>query len=567
MPTIRERVARFIEGPQKVDDERTEMAELADALLQAYQEGPFLLPPAELKRQLMEQYDTQTVQDLIDNMLWERFGAGYQTELESQRQRAVADGRRMWLVSILGQWIIRLWTYYGVGESLEVIPLDEKYKDGENAATVVWDEFWKADRNKPVLATERIHDISNLLLVTGNRFFAFFISDQDGESTIRRVKPEEITDIVTLPDDAATPCFYKRQWMANSTTRTEYYADWRWWFEKSDKEKEYLAPLKVKDKDAEVATRDGTVVVMLHVPFEQKDENSLFGWPLLAPAGTPWIRSHRQYFEARLAVARAVASYVRRRQVKGGSRAVDAVRMALQSGLQRGASSETNPPPVAGSEDIHNQAIQTTDLPLRTGAGDAKSDGEMFSWMAGLSGGIYPHYLGLGDAYRLATATAMEKPMQMQFSLYRNRLNAMFRDMVRIVLQAKERFGRGIKYETYEARIAADRLVELDLKLIVQSVGELFRDVVNPMLTAGEVPDDTLTNVMVFALQSVLSAMGAEDVNDMVNAEQFEQHAVEKEERREELERQMNQGDGDDEDEDSEEEVGGMRTCPSRTRT
>ena len=28
--------------------------------------------------------------------------------------------------------------------------------------------------------------------------------------------------------------------------------------------------------------------------------------------------------------------------------------------------------------------------------------------MAGLGGGVYPHWMGAGDAYRLATATSME---------------------------------------------------------------------------------------------------------------------------------------------------------------
>ncbi|GAG21012.1 unnamed protein product, partial [marine sediment metagenome] len=262
--------------------------------------------------------------------------------------------------------------------------------------------------------------------------------------------------------------------------------------------------------------RKGTEVCMQHAPFEQKDETSLYGWPLLAPAGTPWLRSHRQFFENRLAVSRAVASYVRRRTTPTGSRGVDYIRSRLASTLQTGGALETNPPPVAASEDITNKAVETTDLPMRTGASDAKTDGEMFSWIAGLSGGVYPHYLGLGDSYRLATAQSMEKPMFMQFSLYRNRLNAIWRDMVRIVLQAQERYNKQ-KYETYEAHIAADRLVEADLEGISTAVGTTFRDVINPQVLAGTIPDETVENMTVYGLQSVLHSIGAEDVQEMVN--------------------------------------------------
>ena len=514
MPTLRERAARLFAGPATFDAEREQIQHLTEALLVAYQEGPYLLPPAELERQLREQYDSEYVADLVDRLQWEQFG-GYQPGMEDQRLRAVNDSKRMWLYSVVAQWIVRLWTYYAVGESIEVIPTDDSYpEDSDKSAGVVWKEFWEADRNSPVLATEKLHDISNMLLVTGNRFFAFFIAELDGETTIRRVKPSEIVEIVRHPDDDSVPLFYKRQWLENATQRVAYYPDWRWWFDAS-------YDTDALPKGSLVVERNKTGVCMLHSPFEQKDEDSLFGWPLLAPAGTPWLRSHRQFMENRLAVSRAVASYVRRREVKGGSRAVDAVRSMLMSSLQGGASTETNPPPVAGSEDIHNQAVSTTDLPMRTGASDAKTDGEMFSWMAGLSGGVFPHYLGLGDSYRLATATSMEKPMFMQFSLYRNRLSAIFRDMVRIVLQAKEKYG-SVQYETYEARIAADRLIELDLPMLSTAAAAMFRDVINPQLVMGTIPDEMRDNATVYTIQSVLQAMGAEDVDDMVNMEQYE---------------------------------------------
>ena len=514
MPTLRERAARLLTGPTKVDAEREQITELANALLAAYQEGPYILPPEELQRQLMEQYDSEYVLDLVDRLQWEQFG-GYQSGMEDQRIRAVNDSKRMWLYSVVAQWIIRLWTYYAVGESIEVIPTDDSYpEENEKSAGMVWDEFWTADRNSPVLATEKLHDISNMLLVTGNRFFAFFIAELDGETTIRRVKPMEIVDIIRHPDDDSVALFYKRQWLEKSAQQTAYYPDWRWWFD--DKYNTDALPTGVQ-----VVERARTGVCMLHSPFEQKDEDSLFGWPLLAPAGTPWLRSHRQFFENRLAVSRSVASYVRRRTTKGGSRAVDAIRASLASTLQSGGTSETNPPPVAGSEDITNQAVQTTDLPMRTGASDAKTDGEMFSWMAGLAGGIFPHYLGLGDAYRLATATSMEKPLFMQFSLYRNRLSAIFRDMVRIVLQSKEKYGQ-VQYQTYKARIAADRLIELDLPMISEAAGTMFRDIIAPQQALGTIPDEMLEKATVYVVQSILQAMGAEDVEEMVNIEQYE---------------------------------------------
>ena len=51
-----------------------------------------------------------------------------------------------------------------------------------------------------MLGDDRIQELSNWLLVRGNLFLVFFASQVDGESTVRRIAPDEITEIVTNPD-------------------------------------------------------------------------------------------------------------------------------------------------------------------------------------------------------------------------------------------------------------------------------------------------------------------------------------------------------------------------------
>ena len=92
--------------------------------------------------------------------------------------------------------------------------------------------------------------------------------------------------------------------------------------------------------------------------------------------------------------------------------------------------------------------------------------------------------------------------------------------MLRIVLQAQERYN-GASYATHEARIAADRLVELDLDLISKSAGTMFRDILNPQALLGQVPGEMRRNATVYSVQSILSAMGAEDVDEMANVDQY----------------------------------------------
>jgi len=254
--------------------------------------------------------------------------------------------------------------------------------------------------------------------------------------------------------------------------------------------------------------------------FIQLDEGSPRGWPLLAPHGTPWFRAHRDFMQSRLAVSRSVASFVRRYKTAGGSRAVDAIRSTLGSAYQFGGASETNPPPAAGSSEVMNRAMDVEDLPLHTGAQDAKDDNEMFAWFALLAVGIFPHYAGMGDAYRLATASAMEKPLELQFSLYRNQIGAILREMVEIVLRFRERYG-GMSFESYTAHVSTDRMVHLDSDKISQALGRLWQEVVTPLLQVTSIPQEVLQNLLVFSIQSTVEALGQDNPEELVNLDMF----------------------------------------------
>ncbi len=515
--TIRDRIANALSGQRLGELEKSiqGLQELNQRLAVAYLDGPYILPPNELVQQLQEYYDPALVQDLVDQLSWESV-SGYGGANEDERVRAVNDSKRFWKYSILARWIVNLWTFYGLGESLSITPEDEGEDD--LSAMNVWNEFWNADRNQHLTAKDRVDEISRWLLVTGERFFSFYASDLDGETTMRSIQPEQITAIYTNPDDGTEPWFYERRWTPSTGMgqRVLYYPDWSILFN-DQVDKHFTTARSAYRLDGEIARMGRTAACVLFVPFLQLDEDSLRGWPLLAPHGTPWIRAQREFMQDRATVARGKASLIRRYTVAGGSRAVDSIKRTLASAFQYSGTSETNPAPTAGSSEVLNKAVTAEELPLSTGASDAKTDGEMFAWMAGLAGGVFPHYMGMGDAYRLATATSMEKPLLLQFSLYRQQLGAMFRKMVRITLQFKERYG-GAQYETYEADVSTDRLVEADLSLVTQAVGQLYRDI----LPTASIPSEAKQKIDVYTIQTVLQALGAQDASEIINDGMYE---------------------------------------------
>lgn len=407
MPPLLDRLRRSLAGSQlaTLESQVTDLQGIAARLAEAYTAGSYELPPTELVRQLRE-YDTSLISDLVDQMGWEAV-SGYGGYSEGERQRAVADSTRMAKYSTLAKWTINLWTFYGLSSNVDIVP-DDDSRDAEDShsAQSVWTEFWDADRNQAIIAKDRLDELSRWLLIKGERFFAFYSSQMDGETTIRSIRPEEVTEIYTNPDDSSDIWFYKRQWTdAAGKSQTLVYPDWEIFF--SDKLAQYWTLTQSTYSTArglDLASKPQTDVCLLFVPFTQLDEDSVRGWPLLAPHGTAWLRAQRDFMQDRAAVTRSVAAFVRRYKVSGGTRAVDSIRSTLMSALQSGSTTESNYPPIAGSSEILNRAIDAQDLPLQTGAIDAKTDSEMFAWFALLAGGIYPHYGGQGDAFRLATA-------------------------------------------------------------------------------------------------------------------------------------------------------------------
>lgn len=509
---IRNRIGRALLG------EEIDRVERAFGLLrEAYVDGPYRLPPDELVRQLSE-YDSAILQDLVTQLNYDVIGGlSGALDHDAERTRSVEEARLLYRYDVLTEWAVHTWTNYGFGENVEIRPVDE-------AAQKTWKEFWTADRNGRVLAADELHELSETVLVDGELFLAFYASTLDGEATVRPIDTKEIAEIVTDPDDGKAKLFYKRQWVDDKgTQKTMYYPDWRAFFDGTlDRQQagedgglgKTLAE-RVLPRGADRADQQNgaTTVIMLHIAHNRK--RGVRGWPITATAA-PWSRTHKRFREDRASVAAALAMYVQKIKVKGGSRAVDAVRARLQSALTSTEYVDNNPPAAPGSTWIENDAAELQRLSMGSGASDAKIDGESLFLMACLGLGLFPHYAGAGDAYRLATATAMEKPLEMQWSRYQLFWSAQFRKIVRIVLQFKEKYSNA-RYGTYDAEVSTDRLVEVDLGAISQSLTALFRDALTPYVELGILPDDVAKQIIAATWRIVLQAVGVADATKVLS--------------------------------------------------
>ena len=428
--TIQQRVRAFLDAPDiavQIQEQagqikaKTEETQILRSSLETLgdllrEEVVSVRSPLAMIEDLREQgYDSGMLQLLIDQIGWDTItslSSGHDDEKQA-RDTSIKQSVRLFRYSPLVQWSIWLWTGWGLGDRVTVA-LDDK------DAQAWWDEFATAERNEPVIAEDVIHELSDWLLAKGNRFIAFFVrtrGDNPGRVTARILDQDEI-ELVNNPEDGTEVWFYKRTFAkttkAVSEPRTLYYPDYRTLLSGAV-DRRWSALLKageVKNSDKRADKENsGTSVCVLHIAHNRKDERSAWGWPITTAAG-PWVQAHKRFSEARLGVALAIAQFVRRTQVKGSSRAVSSLLGQVRSTITRLSSNETNPPGAAGSWHMENEASNTKELPMRTGAADAKSDHEMFTWHPLLGMGLFPTSAGL-DTSRWATAVEMDKAQAM----------------------------------------------------------------------------------------------------------------------------------------------------------
>jgi len=536
MATVAEQWAG-VEGVVSIDEQ--ERLEKAFRLLaNAYMDGPWVRPPQTVLAELQE-VDPWLIQDYLTQLGWDVIG-GYGFTGTAERQRAVQESRRLWKYSPMAQWAIWLWTSWGLGENVEITLSNEK-------ADEFFQEFWTGDRNQAVLADDCIHDLSDWLLVDGNQFLAYYADTVEGETTVTEIDPEEITEIVTHPGNSKRPLFYKRVWTDNTSdatgqalSQTWYYPDWQAFFS-GELDEEYQGTGKtlaetvlpknayradtgrrVGDGDRTLGGGDevGTSVCVQHLHRNHKERGSLWGWPLLA-TDSSWMKAHKRFMESTLAVVESKAQFVRRYKVKGGSRAVSAVQAVIASKLtQSNSAYDTNPPNAPGGSEVMNQAMDVEDLPMTTGAGDARTNNGLFAWYSLLGAGLFPASAGL-DLQRYATALEMDKTQSMLFSQYQTFWSAQFKRMVRIVLGMREKFG-GQSFPEYTVDVSVDSLSLADFPAVAKTLGPLVGQMLTPLEADGTIPQEAGRKIAAELWRIVLQALGVTRSSELASDEAFE---------------------------------------------
>ena len=427
------------------------------------------------------------------------------------RMMIVNESRRLYVWDVTTQYMIELWTDYGYGQKPDIVPRSQSVKE-------IWDDFWNNPENQYIFNEREINQLSNKLQVDGEYWFAQFISTIDGSSTMRIIETDDIVKLYCEQDDKTAPVYYRREWWSDeygSTFNKLYYRDFRATDEQAQSVKEKILE---DDEDAEFAEDqvETTDVVVLHVKYRDIHGR---GWPFLT-AGFAWSRGYKGFLEDRATINKAAAAVVEKVKVKGGQRMVDAVKQRLQSSIVNGSNrTETNPPPASGSIWVENQALDREWMSRPTNAADAEKDGIAILSQVALAGKIYPHYLGRGEYYRLATATAMEGPTFRSFNRYQSFWSSIWRTLVSMVANAKVKY-TNITFESLGVDVYPEVDVNTD-RIIDTSVDELdeMMDAVSTGVAAGTISIELAQKTQLAMIKMAMQTLGIPNVAELTDVE------------------------------------------------
>lgn len=333
----------------------------------------------------------------LDDQGWQKLSGESQLEFSREGLRKIcAIATLQWLANPLVKQAVGVQTRYVFGQGVSI-----RSKDTDINA--VLQAFLDDRKNQVELSSHQSRMQKETdLQVNANQFFNFFINRSTGKIRVRTIPFEEIEDVIFNPEDSKEPWWYKRVWSQKDvngkiTRRTAYYPDWK--------------------MDPKIADRPNDAEIIEDVPVYHVKVNCLpnmkFGVSELYAAST-WAKAYGEFLKDWATITKSYARFAWKMTTKGGKQGVAAAKTRLNTTLGTANSSERNPAPTAGSMFVGTEGNSLE--PIKTAGATAKAeDGRHLLLMVASATGIFEHYFGDPSTGNLATAKAMERPMELMF--------------------------------------------------------------------------------------------------------------------------------------------------------
>ena len=471
------------QGGREMLDERERMRRQLELLL----ESQFYVrhDPKALMTQL-EEIDSRLLDMILEQRGWQRIGGVFGAGLElsdSDRLSAVGTARYMTYYDTQSKAAVQTWTDFGFGQSVEVTPRDP-------GAQMIWNEFWNARRNQPVLGERVLHEQSNEAVLSGEVFYSLWTSQAGGMSlpktTIRAIRTEEIAQIISVPDDPMLNVWHIQSVegvRVDGKTYTQVaYRDWQ----ATDAQVEEVGALPSGAIDA-AQLRPNTGCVMLYASRNRYlvDGKTYRGFPEFKQA-YEWFMAYRNALGDMMAKNRAVAMFVDKLKVSGGQSAVSTIAARLASATATTADSLSIDSLSAPTPTwIENQAMDRSRMPLGTAAGDDQA-ATMIVLGQGSAGTQVPlGWMGRPDSWQNQSVAEMTVlPWNETMRRYQSWWASVFRDMARIVITQS-----GLELEQTDVDVTLDTLITVNTAEVLSIISSLSDMVAKGTMSTSEAAD------------------------------------------------------------------------------
>jgi hypothetical protein len=454
-----------------------------------------------------------------EEIFWQRLDSEGPGEFSREMLRKLTRLSRIYyLKNPLVRRAVALQAYYVFGQGVSITARAPQVNDVVQA-------FLDDPANKAELTSHQARvGKETRLQIEGNLFFVFFTDKTTGRVRIRTLPFEEVADILTNPDDAKEPRYYKRaytQRVLNLQTgretykpTTAYYPDWQ-----------YRPPA------GERVAAIGNAPVHWDTPVYHIKVGGLddmrFGVPETY-AALDWATAYKKFLENWATIVDSLSRFAWKLSPKGGARGVAAAKAKLGSTFGTAGGAEQNPPPVTGAVALVPEGADLTPIP-KTGATVAADDGRRLLLMVAAAVGLPETFFGDASVGNHATSKTLDRPTELKFLDRRTLWADVFGDLLSFVVdQAALASGGPLQAPTRtigdQLQLAddpatgqpVDRGIDVDFPPILEhDVLASVQSVVAAATLEGHPPAGVLDLKLIARL--LLQALGVADIDEILD--------------------------------------------------
>jgi hypothetical protein len=400
---------------------------------------------AEQLGQLAEQRagDLETLQETIaelqlaaEDIGWRRLTAEAVYEFTRQGlEQIVAICRVMALKNPLIKRGLALRQAYVWGQGVEISARSTGSDPGEQDVNAVLQEFYDDPANQRAYTGHEARTQAEQTLGTdGNLFVTLFTKPLTGRVQARTIPLDQITEIITDPEDRSQPWFYRRRWIRSTldpgtgSVRNE---------------PQHVLYPAAGYRPASRPARMGSVPVLWDAPVVHVKTGGQLGWSFGVPdayASVDWARAYKDFLEDWARLCRALSRFAWKVSTPG--RQATMVKAGLSTPPTRDP--VTGEARTAGATAMTAQNVTLDAIP-KTGATLDSESGRPLAAMVAAGLGV-PVTMLLGDpgvTGARATAETLDTPTELEMGGRQKLWTAVERTIAQHIIREAVRAPRG----------------------------------------------------------------------------------------------------------------------------